>query len=444
MHRALQIVAVATAMLVGTGQHSVMADPPAQTPLEWHVLLIIKASGDIKTDWMPNVKYQMTAKEIEAAEVGFSKTTPEMVRKLSNGRLVWKPTIVVSNVPLTKVEGNAKGTSIGPSCLADELKTLVPRGKYDGVFVLWKDRDDTTKSSLKGGFGWTVVAADAYEGAGFSCVNLCVPIKDLAVGEVFLHEWLHQLEAYYLAKGVGLPKGGLHGNGNYGFKEDKDGGWKSWYRAFLNRELPEDNGRRSGLGETAWRWGTMRDEVNLYLPSFVTPERKRANLLINPSFEEGDKGWLYKSASENKTGFAITGDQTKLGKAAAVLRSETMNDLVLAQKVRVNPKSRYLLTGWVRTDRVHLKNKERKDGAFQSGALVSVEGVKRNASKVVVGTNDWSYISHVFITGDIQEVEIDLRLGNNASKAIGMAWFDDLALLEIALPPLPREPNPKK
>lgn len=445
MSRHSSIIAAAiAAILLGDGQFVLAADPPSQKPLEWHVLLIIKAQGDIKTDWMPNVKYQMTSQEIEAAEVAFSKTTPEMVRKLSNGRLVWKPTVVVSKEPLAKVEGDAKGTSIGPGCVADELKTLAPRGKYDGVFVVWKDHDPATKRSLKGGFGWTVTAADAYEGAGFSCVNQCVAPKEFAVGEVFLHEWLHQLEAYYITKGVRLPRGGLHGNDNYGFKQDKDGGWKSWYRAFINAELPEDDGKRSGLGEMAWRWGTMRDEVNLYLPSFITPERKRANLLTNPSFEEGDKGWSYRSLAENKAGFAITNDQTKLDKAAAVLRSEKMNDLVLGQKVRVNPKSRYLLTGWVRTNQVHLENKERKDGAFQSGALLSVEGVKRNASKVVVGTRDWSYVAHVFITGDVQEVEIGLRLGNNASKAIGTAWFDDLVLLEIALSPLPKDITPKK
>jgi catechol 2,3-dioxygenase-like lactoylglutathione lyase family enzyme len=83
--RLIHIVAIATALLVGTGQHPVAAEAPAQTPLEWHVLLIIKAAGDIKTSWMPDVKYQLTPEEIEAAEVGFSRTTPELVRKLSNG-----------------------------------------------------------------------------------------------------------------------------------------------------------------------------------------------------------------------------------------------------------------------------------------------------------------------------------------------------------------------
>jgi hypothetical protein len=111
----------------------IAADPKAKRPLEFHVLLIIKAKGDIETKWMPNVKYQMSQDHIRAATHGFSKFTPELVKTLSNGRIVWKPTVVVSEEPLTKVGGDAKGTSIDPSNVEVDLKKHVTPGQYDGI-----------------------------------------------------------------------------------------------------------------------------------------------------------------------------------------------------------------------------------------------------------------------------------------------------------------------
>jgi hypothetical protein len=48
-----------------------------------------------------------------------------------------------------------------------------------------------------------------------------------------------------------------------------------------------------------------------------------------------------------------------------------------------------------------------------------------------VGTNDWTYVTLVFDSGDRKEVELGTRLGHNYSTATGTAWFDDLVLLEF-------------
>jgi hypothetical protein len=402
------------------------AAPEKPKPLEWRVLLIVKAKGEIRAEDFPGVDYEMSRTDIEAVKVAFTEFTPAFVKTLSRGRLVLKADVVVSPTPLTKVAKLGDGNWISPDCVSDDIASLAPPGKYDGVFVYWKDSDDTTKQNLKGGFGWTLGSADGYKGVGYSCVNF-VPARNLGREsewtEVFLHEWLHQLEAFYGGKGVKLPRGGLHGNDNYGFKHK--GGWKHWYEAFINAELMESDGSQVGLGEAAWRRGTFRDEQRIRLPEYLTPERRRANLLVDGSFEDGGNSWTNRSWRGNANSAAIVSDVHKVGKSAAVLRSSAADDVMYLQKVTVKPKTRYLLSGWVRTEKVVV---EQEGGA--TGANLSVAG-GFEATSSLVGTKGWTYLALVFASGDREEVEIGARLGHHGSTASGTAWFDDLVLIEI-------------
>ncbi len=406
------------------------ADPK---PLDWRVLLLVKAKGDIRADGFPDVKYEMPARDVAAVKEAFAEFTPAFVQKLSRGRLAWKADVVVSPTPLTKVAKLGDGTWVGPECVAEDIARFAPRGKYDGVFVYWKGSDDKTKRDLKGGFGWSVGPTEAAAGGGYSCVNF-VPARDLGREsewtEVFLHEWLHQLEAFYGGRGVKLPRGGLHGNDNYGFKHK--GGWKHWYEAFINAELKEKDGTAVGLGEAAWRHGTIRDEQLIRLPEYLTPDRRRANLLANGSFEDGAKAWSARSWRGNQGVAAVGTDVSKDGKAAVVLRSEAADDAVFWQKAAVQPKTRYLLSGWVRTEKVAV---EQAGGTM--GANLSVAG-GFEASGSVVGTKGWTYLALVFASGDRTAVEVGARLGHHGSTAAGTAWFDDLVLLELP------EPKPAK
>lgn len=409
-------------------QRAHAADASKAKTLEWRVLLIVKAKGDIRADGFPDVKYEMNPVDIAAVKAAFAEYTPTIVKDLSNGRLVWKPDVVISPTSLTKVAKLGDGNWVGPECVATDIEKHAPLGKYDGVFVYWKDTDDKTRRSLKGGFGWSIGPTEAAGGCGFSCVNF-VPAKDFTREsewtEVFIHEWLHQLEAFYGSNGVKLPRGGLHGNDNYGFKHKN--GWKHWYNAFINAELTEKDGTHVGLGESAWRRGTIRDELAVRLPEYLTPDRRRANLLTEGSFEgtESAKNWLHRSWRGNNKILSIVHDVTKAGKAAARLQSSVGDDALLYQKIAVKPKTRYLLCGWIRTDKVVI---DQKGGAV--GANLSVAG-GFESSRSVVGTNDWTYATLVFSSGERKEIEVGGRLGHHGSVALGTAWFDDLVLIEL-------------
>jgi hypothetical protein len=53
------------------------------------------------------------------------------------------------------------------------------------------------------------------------------------------------------------------------------------------------------------------------------------------------------------------------------------------------------------------------------------------SSRSLIGTNDWTYLTLLFDSGDRTEVELGSRLGHHGSLASGTAWFDDLVLLEL-------------
>lgn len=407
------------------------ADAIKPKPIEWRVLLIVKAKGDISTEGYPDVKYEMNNTDIAAVKAAFAEYTPAIVKEVSNGRLVWKPDVIVSPSPLKKVAKLGDGNWVGPECVAEDIEKHASLGKYDGIFVYWKDTDDKTKRGLKGGFGWSIGPTEAASGCGFSCVNF-VNAKDFTREsewtEVFIHEWLHQLEAFYNSNGVKLPRGGLHGNDNYGFKHKN--GWKHWYTAFINAELKESDGTHVGLGEAAWRLGTIRDSLAVRLPEYLTPDRRRANLLTEGSFEgtESAKHWLHRSWRGNDKILAIVNDAAKSGKAAARLQSSVGDDALLYQKIAVKPKTRYLLSGWMRTDKVVL---DEKGGAM--GANLSVAG-GFESSRSVVGTSAWTYATLVFNSGERKEIEVGARLGHHGSVALGTAWFDDIVLIELPKP----------
>ncbi len=396
-------------------------------PLEWRVLMIVKAEGLIQEEGLPEVKYTMTPTDIEAVKVAFAEYTSTFVRTLSKGRLEWKPEVVVSSTPLRKVSKIGDGFWVGPECVSEDIEEHVTTGKYDGIFVYWKDTDDTTNYSLKGGFGWTIGPNDAAKGCGYTCVNFVLPqnlTRESEWTEVFLHEWLHQLEAFYSGKGVKLPRGGLHGDPNYGFKHEN--GWKHWYKAFINAELEEKDGTRAGLGDDAWRYGTIHEEAAMRLPEYLNNERQQANLLADSSFEEeATNKWSLRSWRNNGNVFAIVNDASKSGKAAAVLRSPTGDDAMIWQQVAVKPATQYLLTGWVRTEKIVI---DQEEGTMGANFCI---GSDSETSRSLVGTNDWTYLTLIFNSGDRITIEVGARLGHHSSIASGTAWFDDLVLIEI-------------
>jgi hypothetical protein len=163
-------------------------------------------------------------------------------------------------------------------------------------------------------------------------------------------------------------------------------------------------------------------------PEYVTAARRRANLLVDGSFErEPAKHWEPQSWRRNDDAAAFVTDVARSGKASAKLRSTEFDDCMVGQTVAVKPGTQYLLSGWVRT-----KNVSVEDGGRVAASLSVAGGFE--ASPSIAVADDWAYASLVFDTGERKEVRVGARLGHHGSCAKGTAWFDDIVLIELGTP----------
>ena len=126
---------------------------------------------------------------------------------------------------------------------------------------------------------------------------------------------------------------------------------------------------------------------------------------------------------------AMTYDTThpRTGKSCLQLSAAIPNDVSAAQLVRIRPWSRYLLSGWIRTENVRI---DQKGGRLAANLCVNYSGPESTAS--FEGTQDWRYATLIFHSRDRDRVEIRARIGHTGSTSTGKAWFDDISLVELA------------
>lgn len=197
---------------------------------------------------------------------------------------------------------------------------------------------------------------------------------------------------------------------------------------------PVANGERQPIQQ-------LPNGVELIRPSFLTPERRQQNLLVGGTFE-GDAAskWKLESFRANKLSGAMEEGMVKEGQQAAVLRTTINDDTRFSQTVTIQPRTRYLLSGWIKTKDVEIDKDDRKYG--KAGATLSIWGGYEH-SRSLVGTNDWTYSTLTFDSRDRTEVAVLARLGYWYSTASGEAWFDDLCLIPIGPSPVrPTAPAP--
>lgn len=394
------------------------------------MLLIIKPETDLRLAGREPIRTKISRENIDAVRRAFVEHTPYWVSKVSEGRLRWKAAAVVSPTPVNAVTEVGKGSYwLAPSNIPEDIKAFVPPAAYDGVFVYWKATDDKGHG-INAGFGWSIGPNANANHCGYSCVHHGATAlwgRDSETTEVFVHEWLHQLEAFYSSKGIKLPKGGLHVDASYGYRHHPTQFWKPWYRDFLAGEVREPDGSTTGLGEKAWSLGTIREEQLIHTPGFLTPELKKSNLLRDGSFEAADApGWVLTSWRGNRNAGEIARLDGRDGKRVAVLTADVADDTCFKQEVRVKARTKYLFCGWAKSKDVTV---DETGGTV--GASLSVLGGFERSQVTLTGTSNWTYLSFTFDSGDRTAVEVAARLGHHGSIARGTAWFDDLCLIEL-------------
>ena len=178
-------------------------------------------------------------------------------------------------------------------------------------------------------------------------------------------------------------------------------------------------------------------EVAVHLPAFLTPERRKQNLIAGGTFEDGSGGtWKGNSWRSNSGSVVLVSNEAKQGQSSVALRSPRVRDhAYYEQQVSIKPDTRYLVSGWVKTKDVVVVE---KGGQLELGANLSVGGIN---SRSFEGTNDWRYATLIFDSRQLDEVTVSAHLGYTYSTAKGEAWFDDLCMIPLG-PAVVRETPP--
>ena len=71
------------------------------------------------------------------------------------------------------------------------------------------------------------------------------------VGEVWLHEWLHGVCAYFARQGYPMPDGDADGGGSHGYTQSPVSGWTDYYRDLMTGSVLE-SGNPTGIPLDAW------------------------------------------------------------------------------------------------------------------------------------------------------------------------------------------------
>ncbi|MFC5457689.1 carbohydrate binding domain-containing protein [Prosthecobacter fluviatilis] len=150
------------------------------------------------------------------------------------------------------------------------------------------------------------------------------------------------------------------------------------------------------------------------------PTVVKTNLLSNPSFENGLEGWTL-SAYEKRGTVAVDTVEKHDGKSSIRIENPAGDDSFLQQTVTVKPRTRYRLTGYIKTRDVVVKG---------TGATLSLAGGYEH-TEAFSGKQNWKKVSFEFDTGAQDSIKVGPRLGHHSSMAMGTAWFDELQLIEL-------------
>ena len=228
------------------------------------------------------------ARDERTAVTAVIESLPATILAWSDGLATLDPLDVVEvRRPIGSLSSSGGGRWwVGPREVRPELTEVAEVAEtgatYDSVFALWPGDPDVPQC----GWGCTLGPSDATFGLGFSSISTdhwrtLATDPDPAQG--YVHEWLHQVEAVYRARGLSeaeLPS--LHDAREFtsardpseapfgaSYAEYHDGGartWSPWYADWMTGRLVRLDGGGGGgggsgvVGLTQERWGRRDDE----------------------------------------------------------------------------------------------------------------------------------------------------------------------------------------
>ncbi|WP_437875536.1 RICIN domain-containing protein [Sorangium sp. So ce513] len=232
----------------------------ASVEFDFHGLLLVKPHTDI-----PGVTQgSLPTSVVDAVQVAFEERLAYWMDLITDGRVAWHGSSVVSNDPITSLQGSGDENYLPAAIhLQQDVQDYVPRGEYDTVQVVFTPGD-----SKPGGWGWGPGSSYASNYTLWTTVNgkyttasQWLSTVDSEPVEVFIHEPMHGLDAFYAELGIPLPDGELHASAPNRYAKSGIPGrsFLHWYRDYwLGTVIAADDTYR-GYGPRAFSEITPRD-----------------------------------------------------------------------------------------------------------------------------------------------------------------------------------------
>lgn len=136
---------------------------------------------------------------------------------------------------------------------------------------------------------------------------------------------------------------------------------------------------------------------------------------------ESNQGWAL-TAWQPSAKMEYDNSVTRSGKKSIKLTCPEPNDAKVIQIIKVEPKTYYIISGWIKVQDVDFG---------QAGATICAPVDNGSFSIKGMGTNDWKQVAVVLYSGDKSEMDIALRLGWSGNPVPGTAWFDDVKMYPL-------------
>jgi hypothetical protein len=230
----------------------------------WKSLLLIYSSIDVRYRYpgkrSKRFVHALSEQEIRDAVDSFAQF-PALVEELTSGRAGTEYQIHTIERELTSVTQIGQGMFWpSPDDTHEEIDRFVSAGTYDSIFVLWPQRDLAADLSIQsGGWGLAIAASRWSNEATYAAVanteswRWQIPV----IGEVWLHEWLHGVCAFFASQGYLMPHGDADGGARHGYNQSPVSGWTDYYRDLMSGNVLE-NGKRTGIPLDAWQSTPLR------------------------------------------------------------------------------------------------------------------------------------------------------------------------------------------
>jgi hypothetical protein len=224
----------------------------------WRSLLLIYPRIDVHLagNTGRHFTHILSEEEIRYALNSFEKF-PGLVEELTSG-----VTGIISNVQrvercLTSVTPMGKEMYWpSPDDTREELDRFAAAGTFDCIFVLWPQQNLATQVSIPcAGWGLGMRGSTWSNDATYATVgNAERQVWEVPrPGEVWLHEWLHGVCAFFADQGYPIPDGDADGGGRHGYEQSPTTGWTDYYRDLMTAQVIEA-GTRKGIPLRAWAY----------------------------------------------------------------------------------------------------------------------------------------------------------------------------------------------